>query len=531
MIHIRLLGVLLVLLVNSLIVAPVSGNTKKNAELLSYRELTQLYDQPTPSIALQGKLKKLLNTPFVSNAYAPRRPLRLANSKELGEHLRVALWNIERGLEFEAIVAAFTNTRRFASLLSKKKFPAGSEAREKILEEANALQKADVIILNEVDWGMKRTGYRKVAEELAKRLRMNYAFGVQFLELTPINLSREKPTDDKEANEMLDHIRVNPSRYKGMHGLAILSRFKLENVRLVPFKHKPYDWYKEELKGPSELEKGKRKVGEIVFMEKSLQQVRRGGRTTLYADISDQRFPSARVTIVATHLENRSKPKGRVKQMNEVLKSIWGVDNEVIMAGDMNTSGRDLRPTSLNRALAQRYGNPEFWAKKSLKYAVGFGFFQDLLLKGANAHRIQGDPTVRNVRLVAPNPARKFFDALEEFKFSDGGVFDFRGTKSHTSGGHAGTLGNSNERADKGFVTTYQIASPKGKIGRYKLDWFFVKPSQLTKPNDISGSHRFAPVFGRTLLHLNNALEHGLSDHRPLIIDLPLKEPRVTVVP
>ena len=217
--------------------------------------------------------------------------------------------------------------------MDKKKFPARSEERKRILEQVTALQQADVIILNEVDWGMKRTRYRKVVANLARRMRMNYAFGAQFVELTPVNLTREKPSADKETKEMQDIVRVDPARYKGIHGLAILSRFKLENVRLVPFRHNPYDWYESEKKGVSGLEKGKRKASAVIFMEKSLQEVRKGGRTTLYADIVDRRFPSGRVTIVATHLENRSKPKGRVKQLKEILKMTKSVGHELIMAG------------------------------------------------------------------------------------------------------------------------------------------------------------------------------------------------------
>jgi putative NADH-flavin reductase len=65
----------------------------------------------------------------------------------------------------------------------------------------------------------------------------------------------------------------------------------------------------------------------------------------------------------------------------------------------------------------------------------------------------------------------------------------------------------------------------KGSIGKYKLDWIFVKPAALKKSDDKNGSYRFAPHFGRTLLDLNDALELSLSDHRPMIVDLPLEEP------
>jgi endonuclease/exonuclease/phosphatase family metal-dependent hydrolase len=494
-------------------------------EFFTHEELIELYDQPVPSAKTQKKLETLLTTPFVFNNFVPGSSPRLSSSESLGAYLRVALWNIERGLQFEGIVAALTDQKKFAELLDTDKFPEGSDERKLVLDQLEALRNADVIILNEVDWGMKRTEYRNVAAELAAALRMNYAFGTQFIELSPVNMSREEALEDEDVNEMLELIRIDPKRYKGIHGLAVLSRYKLENVRLVPFEHVPYDWYASEKKGPSTLEKGKRKSAEVIFLEKSLQEVRKGGRTTLYADIEDSRFPSGKVTIVATHLENRSKPKGRVKQMSEILRQIWSIDSPVVMGGDMNTSGKDLRPTSLSSVLAKRYGSPDFWIKKGLKYSVGFGLVQDVMMKGFNAARTQGDPTVKNVPFAAPNPERKFFAELEDYWFSDRGTFDFRGDNQRTSNGRSGTLANSNERADKGFVKTFKMPGSKGSIGKYKLDWIFVKPAALKKSDDKNGSYRFAPHFGRTLLDLNDALELSLSDHRPMIVDLPLEEP------
>jgi len=33
-----------------------------------------------------------------------------------------------------------------------------------------------VVVLNEVDWGLKRTNYRNVARDLALAMHMNYAY-------------------------------------------------------------------------------------------------------------------------------------------------------------------------------------------------------------------------------------------------------------------------------------------------------------------------------------------------------------------
>jgi hypothetical protein len=56
---------------------------------------------------------------------------------------------------------------------------------EKIPEDIEHLKAADVWILNEVDWGVKRTEYREVVRELAETLNMNWAYGVEFWKSIP----------------------------------------------------------------------------------------------------------------------------------------------------------------------------------------------------------------------------------------------------------------------------------------------------------------------------------------------------------
>ena len=99
-------------------------------------------------------------------------------SRQLGTFLRVVFWNIERGLEYKAIEAAFTDPAKFSLLLDKKKYPRGSRQRATILQQVELMKQADVIVLNEADWGLKRTDYRNVVADLALAAKMNYAFGV-----------------------------------------------------------------------------------------------------------------------------------------------------------------------------------------------------------------------------------------------------------------------------------------------------------------------------------------------------------------
>jgi endonuclease/exonuclease/phosphatase family metal-dependent hydrolase len=297
------------------------------------------------------------------------------------------------------------------------------------------LRAADIIVLNEVDLGMKRSGYRNVAEELAELLGMNYAFGVQFIELSPIYVgNRLQPADDAER-ELIEVFRVDPERYKGLHGIAILSRFPLENVRLIPFKHQPYDWYRQEKRGPSMVEKGKRGVARTVFREETLREVRRGGRATLLADVVDDRLPMGRATVVATHLENRTKPKERLRQFNELLATIRKIENPVILAGDLNTSGSDLTPTSIRREIMKRVGDPKYWMRQAATYALGIGLLEEAVLAGVTFGRVHSDPTVKHIPFVSPNRERRLFDTIKKFRFDDGGVSMCGATGSVRSAG------------------------------------------------------------------------------------------------
>ncbi len=133
----------------------------------------------------------------------------------------------------------------------------------------DVLQSADVLVLNELDWGMKRSDYRAVVKDLAAALKMNWAYGVEFVEVDPKVLGTqsfanvENETERKELEELFS---TDKARLLGLHGTAILSRYPLRDVKLVPFKYQAYDWYNGEKKYGS-VEAGKRKGASLVFGE------------------------------------------------------------------------------------------------------------------------------------------------------------------------------------------------------------------------------------------------------------------------
>lgn len=516
--------VLLTLTILSIFTANGQEKRVSGPTLLTYTDLVALYENDRPSQDLQKKLTELLATPFVNNSInsSGAKAGRSGARVEL-DSLRVATWNIERGLEFDAIKAALTNDQRFFRRLT----PAMRSTRfdlKNVLDQAQRLSNADVIVLNEVDWGLKRTNYRNVARDLALATHMNYVYAVEFVEVDPLTLGTETLEGESGSDkaEIVKNLSVDTSRTLGLHGTAILSRFPLKNVKVIRFVNQGHDWYADEKKAVSALEKGKHNAAGIVFSERIVREVRRGGRMMILADVEEPRIPGGVLTIVATHLEQKTKPSGRVKQLEEVLGAIQAIKYPVVMAGDMNTSGTDSTPTSFQREVKKRMGSSSFWATRGIKYATGAGLLYDVTFGLVKAQRMKSDPTVKSVKFVSENPEEAFFTTLKEFRFADGGAFDFRGAKQYSIGGSEETLSNSNERASKGFVSTLEL---EGKITiQLKLDWIFVRPPQLTKPDDRQRSYLFAPQFGRTLKALNHSLKDRISDHNPMIADLPFSE-------
>ena len=149
---------------------------------------------------------------------------------------------------------------------------------------------ADVWILNEVDWGVKRTQYREVIRELGETLNMNWAFGVEFLEVDSKQLGTDAFDDGEEQDSrqnLLEEFKVDKDRLRALHGNAVLSRYPIRSARLVPFTI-GYDWFKESKIRP--LEKGKRKAA-ILIGEDLAREVRRGQRTTLFVDLDIPEAP------------------------------------------------------------------------------------------------------------------------------------------------------------------------------------------------------------------------------------------------
>ena len=509
---------------------PLSNDTRRYVRLqqprmLTYNELVALGTSDEVSGGLRDKLHAITTTPFLSNEASyhgaqPHRP----KLNQLGSSLRLLTWNIERGLELNGIKLLFANSEKFLRQAKRKEQKADIA---QMRQDIDVLKSTDIIVLNEVDWGLKRTGYRSVVRELGDALNMNWAYGVEFIEVDPISLGTEKLEEwenEAERQRLLTEIQVDKKRLRALHGTAVLSRYPILGARVEPFPTAGYDWYAEEKQALAALEKGKRIGAEAAFLEKISRQIRRGGRTSLIVTLDVPDLKEKRLTVAATHLESNASPETRRKQMEELLALLRDIHNPVIIAGDLNTTGGDSTPTSIKKQIYQRLGSAEFWANRGVKYATGVGLLYDVVKGSWNTYKNQDDPTARNIPLVGPNPEAEMFSLLEEFRFRDGFAFDFRGNEDRTINGTQGTLANSNQRDTKGFATTYEFERAIGIVGKMKLDWILVK-AYLTNPRDDNGTYRFAPHFARTLASVNYALATRLSDHDPISVDLPFEEP------
>jgi endonuclease/exonuclease/phosphatase family metal-dependent hydrolase len=493
--------------------------------VLTYEDCVTLLRVDPPTGKVAEKLRRVVTTPFISNeAYyeGMRAPARIRS--ELGPYLRVGLWNIERGMRLDKIILALKEPAGFQKYLEENKN--APDVVKSAIEEASAFSQSDVMILTESDYGVPRTDYRYIAKELADALHMNYVYGTEFIEIDPWDLDLETfdgiPEDQRQS--LLREFAVDKNLYHGLHGTAVLSRYPIRSAKLLPFQNQPHDWYHQEIhKGDFTTQPKDPKALSQLLIRKAGREVRRGGRMMLLVELDLPDWTDKTITIAATHLEDNCKPEGRQAQMQELLDQIRSVQHPVILAGDLNTSGKDRTPISPQRMLYEQFGY-QFWLKFGAKVATGLGFPVALAVVGAGNMRTLDDPTVKNIFLISSNSERKMFTMLQDMRFEDGSSFDFRGNETRSFNQLDGTLANSNQRTSKGFEPTFELDQPVGPFGRFKLDWIFVK-AYLKEPKDNKGSYQFAPHFGRTLKNLNHSIPNWFSDHNAMVTDLPRNEP------
>ncbi len=507
---------------------PVARN--QEPQFLTFDELKKLSANPHPGGLLEMKLKRFWETPIISNeAYdAGAKPYRPVDP-QLGPSLHLVSWNIEKSLLMKEAISAFSSADQFRALIDPEKASEGSERYKTVLRQRERLEKADVIVLQEMDIGVKRSGYINAAGDIARALKMNYAYAPEQLEIDPVYLGLEKIlyNDGTVDQEQTDHYKVDPRQYKGVFGVAVLSRYRIKKVQAFQLKSQAYDWHAGEKPKIGFVETTRRVGAKVLFHNQLTREIKAGGRIFFRVDLAVPDLPEGTLTIINVHLEIKCLPKGREAQMDEILSYIKGIRHPVIVVGDFNSAPEDLSPTSAWRVTQRMAKDPETWVSVAtsvfLPYALAIntGRFTAKYTKNFN------DPFASDISVIAPNPLKPLFEMIQNYRFSDGKAFDFRGDAERSINGKSGILANSNQRSRKAFKTSWRVKRPISIIGRYRLDWAFVKSAYLKDPYDKTAAYRFAPHFGETLEEMNTSLKIPISDHHPNAVDIPFAEPKI----
>jgi endonuclease/exonuclease/phosphatase family metal-dependent hydrolase len=219
---------------------------------------------------LERRLADLLAT--VRRHAPPREPGPPADP----ERVRALHWNIEHGNRYEQI--------------------------EKALAAHPQLEHSDLLLLNEVDLGMARSGNRDIAGALAAALGLHGVWVPQFIETTT-------GRDDDRASA------TGRDNREALFGIAILSRWPIGDVRVVP------------LLGPETLR----------FEREGMY----GRQVALIAAIER---PGAPFVATVVHLDVHRTRADRAGQMRDVLAALRGETRPVILGGDFNTHTFDRGP-------------------------------------------------------------------------------------------------------------------------------------------------------------------------------------------
>lgn len=495
-------------------------------EFLTFEELKSLYYNPSPDGYLKEKVNNFFSDPIISNEayYHGMKPHRHFDP-QIGPCIRIASWNIEKSINVKDAIKVFKSEYELLDRIDPQKLNRFLQI-ETILEQRIKFIKADIIVLQEMEIGMKRSGYLNAAKEIASTLGMNYTYAPQYLEVDPVQLGLEKiyheegEVDEEATNYFLE----NKDLYKGVFGSAVLSRYPIKNVVLFPLENQGYDWYYGEEPNTTFLEKTRRFGSKIAFKNEITREMKVGGRHFFRVDLEVPDIPGKTLTIINIHLEIKCLPEAREKQITEILSYIKEIKNPVIVLGDFNSAPVDLSPTSVTRMASRNLKNRSNWLSAATTL-TGAGLIINSARNITNAVKNLQNPLAPDIPIIAPNKVKGMFDTIEYFRFTDGGAFDFRGDSERSVNGKHGKLANSNQKDLKAFKTTFRVKRVIAKvIGTFRLDWVFVK-SYLKDPLNQEGPYRLAPHFGETLSELNNSLFTKISDHDPNVVDLPIFEP------
>lgn len=526
----------------------------------------------------QGPLKEVLHHLFINQKFATANAdiIRGGIDRTAGKSdIRVVSWNIERGQRLDRIkemlgfrdpatclqnVTAFYNQflNDKGEKYSDPKYSADFETAKK---ELCALNEADVLFLNEADYGVCRSGNKFVAQEIADQLNMNLAYAPSFLEIEPSKVGLAPNTDKYCKNKNSETGLVNPQHLNNLSGNAILSRFPMSNVEVVPLPKgfidedgnptfrsdgkagkghsstengsKPnfaycWNWHGDEYESATLPDRAKSAASKLVFKEEIVRELRRGGRNSIIADIKvpDGRGGFKDVTLVNAHFENMADGKCRATQLKYLMNIVEKRNSEknypIVFGGDFNTTGLDGSRLTIKdvvvHQLKGQIGNPSNWeqiagvaAPFGVNQAYSVGKFAFSTLR--NFH----NPSHKDLCLfhlgflcLSHSEEFRFFDLLTKKHFVKSG-------KQFSADGNdhgAWSATNAREPFDPikksgGFEPTHFAERVILYWGMMKLDWLFLK-----NPNS---DKCLSPHDPRTLNRMKDGmLDEYPSDHVPV---------------
>lgn len=478
----------------------------------TFEELKKLALDPVPEPRTQKKLDTLFSTPSINNSAwrSGQRPS-VSSNAHLGDFLRIASWNIEKSIHAKEAAEALKSEAAYLRHL-KPSVLSNPDRLKEALRQRERLITADVLLVQEMDIGLPRSGYLDATREIATALGMNYSYAPQQLEIDPVTLGLEPGASGADK-----------SRYKGLFGIAVLSRYPIVAASAFQLKSQPYDWYHGELIPPDSVEKLRRLGAKLLFKSHIEREMKIGGRIFFRVDLHVPGLPGDKLSIIHNHLEIKTNPRGREEQLKEILSHVRDIPHTVVMAGDHNSALADISPTSLIKLTKRTVRDSQTWVNL-VTNLIGTNSGVGIVRSTLNATRNLHNPLAFNIPVILPNRARNLFRLIEEYEFEDGGRFDPRGDKERSINGSDSKFGNSNESYFMGLRPTFRVPRPIGPVGRTRLDWIFVK-----QPAGLKGRYQLAPHYGETLETFDTAFASSLSDHRPIVADLPLKEPSIRV--
>jgi endonuclease/exonuclease/phosphatase family metal-dependent hydrolase len=228
-------------------------------ESIEETERSAVYQKIKPTV------ERILNA-VVQENYAENPKSEIRNPKSA---VSAVAWNIERGNIYEGIVEALKNHAQ--------------------------LKDKDLLLLTELDYGMARSRNRFVARELAKELKMNYAFAPVYIALQKgSGVESEAPGENTVS----------------IHGLATFSKYPIRNAHAVA------------------LPNGKDKM---LGKEKRLGYLR--------ALIADIEHPLGDFRAVTTHLDAHCSRQHRHMQIKIILDHLDTLPAlPTVIGGDWNTT-------------------------------------------------------------------------------------------------------------------------------------------------------------------------------------------------